>query len=398
MAVLYTPHFIQFSDGNGVPYAGGKLYTYAAGTDTPKATYTTAAGTVENANPVVLDSAGRATIFLSGSYKFTLTTSADVLVKTTDNITSFTESGEIATESIATQDQAESGTDNTKVMTPLRAQQAIAALGAFVNEFRLSLTTAVPVTTSDVVAASTIYLVPYTGNKIALYSSGVWQNIVSAQVSLALSGLTSGKPYDVFAYNNSGVVTLEFLVWTDDTTRATTLTRQDGVLTKSGDATRRYIGTFYTTGTTTTEDSEAKRYLWNLRNQELRLMRVIETDGSWNYTTATWRQANADNANQLNFVTGISSLISARLNANFSNSSASVMASAAIGYDNTTPIAPSVARQQGAANDQITLFAFANVLAIAGKHSLLWLEHSTASGTCTWRGASDFGMSGTILA
>ena len=49
----------QFLDNNGNPLAGGLLYTYAAGTTTPQATYTTAAGNVANANPIVLDSAGR---------------------------------------------------------------------------------------------------------------------------------------------------------------------------------------------------------------------------------------------------------------------------------------------------------------------------------------------------
>lgn len=89
MAVLYTPHFIQFFDNNGDPLAGGKLYTYAAGTTTPKATYTTAAGNIENANPVVLDAYGRAVLFIEGAYRFDLFTSADVLVKSTDNVTSF---------------------------------------------------------------------------------------------------------------------------------------------------------------------------------------------------------------------------------------------------------------------------------------------------------------------
>lgn len=89
MAVIYVPHFIQFFDDNGDPLAGGKLYTYEAGTSTPKATYTDAGGGTPNANPVVLDAAGRATVFLSGAYKFTLKTSADVLVKETNNITAF---------------------------------------------------------------------------------------------------------------------------------------------------------------------------------------------------------------------------------------------------------------------------------------------------------------------
>ncbi len=55
---------MQFFDNLGAPVAGGKLCTYAANTTTPQATYTTAAANVSNANPVILDSAGRVTVFL----------------------------------------------------------------------------------------------------------------------------------------------------------------------------------------------------------------------------------------------------------------------------------------------------------------------------------------------
>jgi microcystin-dependent protein len=77
----------QFFDNNGNPLAGGKLYCYAAGTTTFQATYTTAAGTVENANPVILDSNGRAPVYLSSSsYKFVLKDSNDVTIWTEDNV------------------------------------------------------------------------------------------------------------------------------------------------------------------------------------------------------------------------------------------------------------------------------------------------------------------------
>ncbi|GEM_PF-1953119 len=89
MAVLYTPHFVQFFDDDGEPLAGGLLYSYAAGTTTPKATYTTAAGDVENSNPVVLDAYGRAVIFISGAYKFVLQDADGVTIETTDNVTAF---------------------------------------------------------------------------------------------------------------------------------------------------------------------------------------------------------------------------------------------------------------------------------------------------------------------
>lgn len=82
----------QFFDDNGVPLAGGKLYTYSAGTTTPAVTYTTRAGTVNNTNPIILDAAGRTPqeIWFSGGllYKFVLKSSTDVLIGTYDNISS----------------------------------------------------------------------------------------------------------------------------------------------------------------------------------------------------------------------------------------------------------------------------------------------------------------------
>lgn len=74
-------------DANGLPLAGGKLETYEAGTSTPKPTFTTEAGDVANDNPVILDAEGYADIWLeSGSYKFVLKDSNDVLIFTTDDI------------------------------------------------------------------------------------------------------------------------------------------------------------------------------------------------------------------------------------------------------------------------------------------------------------------------
>ena len=82
----------QFFDGNGNPLSGGKVYSYQAGTTTPQTTYTTSAGNVAHANPIILDSAGRVPsggeIWLTDSqdYKFIVNTSADVLVATYDNV------------------------------------------------------------------------------------------------------------------------------------------------------------------------------------------------------------------------------------------------------------------------------------------------------------------------
>jgi len=81
----------QFFDNNGNPLSGGKIYTYAAGTTTPQATYTTASGGTAHTNPIVLDSAGRVPsgeIWLTDglSYKFEIKTSTEVLIGTYDNV------------------------------------------------------------------------------------------------------------------------------------------------------------------------------------------------------------------------------------------------------------------------------------------------------------------------
>ena len=81
----------QFFDNNGVPLAGGLIYTYEAGTTTPQATYTTSAGTIAHTNPIVLNSAGRVPggelwLVMGSNYKFVLQTSAAVLIATYDNI------------------------------------------------------------------------------------------------------------------------------------------------------------------------------------------------------------------------------------------------------------------------------------------------------------------------
>lgn len=86
--VIPNPKFFA-TDNNGDPCNACKLYTYAAGTTTPQSTYTTSTLTVANANPVVLDSSGRATIFLGAlSFKFVLKTSADVTLWTVDGVSS----------------------------------------------------------------------------------------------------------------------------------------------------------------------------------------------------------------------------------------------------------------------------------------------------------------------
>lgn len=78
---------LQFFANDGSFLVGGKLYTYAAGTTTPLATYTTSTGLIANTNPIILDSRGEASVwFGSSKYKFVLKTAADVEIWSQDQL------------------------------------------------------------------------------------------------------------------------------------------------------------------------------------------------------------------------------------------------------------------------------------------------------------------------
>lgn len=90
----------RFFDANGLPLAGGFLYSYAAGTTTPLTTYTDQSGLTPNANPVVLDSEGYANVWLgANSYKFVLYDANNNLQFTEDNVVSI--SAQIAAAGLA---------------------------------------------------------------------------------------------------------------------------------------------------------------------------------------------------------------------------------------------------------------------------------------------------------
>lgn len=89
MANRYFNPNAQYLDSSGDPLSGGLLYFYVTGTTTPTDTYNAEDLLTANANPVVLDSLGRAgDIFLDPdvTYKAVLKTSAGVTIWTADPV------------------------------------------------------------------------------------------------------------------------------------------------------------------------------------------------------------------------------------------------------------------------------------------------------------------------
>lgn len=245
------------------------------------------------------------------------------------------------------------------------------------NDFRLSLTSGVPVTAADVYGASTIYMVPYLGNKISLFTGTAWATRTSAQFSLGLSGLTGGLPYDIFVYDNAGVPTMEFAAWTNTSTRATPLASQDGVLVKSGDTTRRYVGSFTPGGATTVSDAAAARNLWNYNNRVLRsLASTGTTTTSYTYTSGIWRLAENNAANTVGFIVGVAEdTVEAVSNAIITGSGA-YQKYISIGYDVTNAInANATIGGMGISGSYMSAASSLFLIPAAGVHTLSRIEY-----------------------
>ena len=198
MAVNLSPVFGvagQLFDNNGNPLAGGKIYTYLAGTTTPAPTYTSANGAIAHSNPIVLDGAGRVPsgeIWLTDGiqYKFVVEDAANNLIGTYDNLAginsnfvAYTSQQEIQTATAGqtvfnlTTMQYQPGTNNLSVFVDGVNQYGPGAQYAFVETdsdtvtfvsglhigASVKFTTATPVASNVADAANVIYNPPFVG-------------------------------------------------------------------------------------------------------------------------------------------------------------------------------------------------------------------------------------------
>lgn len=350
----------------GIPIEpSGQLTVYTAGTTTKATTYSDVNLTTPNLNPLIADANGLfGPIYVpTGTYKIDYADASGVVVFTQDNIASV---------------QVSSTTSNI----------------IDIADGRLTLVSGTPVPSADVTTARTLYYTPYIGNGIVLYDGSSWGLYSFTELSLSFLGASSSSVYDLFAYVSSGTVTLERQIWSTSTTRLTNLTRQDGVLVKSGDATRRYLGTIRTSSDVNgaIDDTRTTRTVWNYYNRVQRSIEVADATASWTYTTATWRQARATATNQAAVVNGwIEETLQLQLMVTAGNTNTGVEMAVGIGADSTT--APSVEAMvadgmtAAAAGKQTLHSAYAFLIGI-GYHFFPWLEISDATGTTTWYGTS----------
>jgi len=195
------------------------------------------------------------------------------------------------------------------------------------------------------------------------------------------------------------------LLWTDDTTRATALTTQDGVYVKAGDAARRYLGTVrinssggqidWDMGGAGSGGTNARLSIWNAANRVKFNIVTANNDNNWTQTgLGAYRIAAGSTVpHRVDLVCGIDSFFKAA----YSNkpSAATPNMVVGIGIDSTTAQASGSLPSQSNVTNTFIRGEFAG-LVTAGSHYLAPIER-TAAATATWIGDNNsadyqFGM------
>ena len=230
MASLTPTPKQQFFDANGDPLVAGKVYTYAGGTTTPIATYTSQTGATANTNPIILDSRGMANIWLQPTiaYKFVVTDSNDVQQYTTDNIL-------VPVDNLSFGSPPAIGdvAPNSGAFTTLSATQNVTFSGTGYVQMPVGATTDRPASPSEGMFRYNTTLDLFEG-----YANGAWGQVGGA------AGATGGGNDEVFIENDQ-VVTISYTI--PSTKNAMTT----GPITLGGG----FVGTGSIAGTTLTIDS-----------------------------------------------------------------------------------------------------------------------------------------------
>ena len=202
---------------------------------------------------------------------------------------------------------------------------------------RLTLTSATPVLTATVSAATTIYYALYTGNLIPIYSGTAWSMTTFTELSNATAQSSTGSAgpavvannsnYDLFVWSNGGTLTLtRGPPFTSDTVRGTgvgttEISRVLGIWTNTvaitngpGAGLGTYVGTVRSNGTATIDwkpnpaaaagGGNALLGVYNAYNKVDVVATSIDSTSTWNYSTNTWRAANGNNSNRISVIQG----------------------------------------------------------------------------------------------
>lgn len=234
-------------------------------------------------------------------------------------------------------------------------------------------------------SGTNLLFAPDKSNRVYIYESSRWTEhvIPDSGITVACTGLTASTNYYLYVYDNGGTLTLDL------STTGTTL--QNGIPVKSGATDRLLIAYCYAnaSGAITTRAEDARTQLvCNIYNKRQVGLSLIESANSWSYSTASWRQANANTANQFEIVTDGTDAVTMIVQATLGRK-VSAIPSIGVGVDSTTVNACSAIGYFPINTDNDTAVHYGSGQAFycgvpsatPGRHYLAWLELGADSAT-----------------
>lgn len=248
---------------------------------------------------------------------------------------------------------------------------------------RLTLSSGSPIP-GDISSATSLFYMPFTSNRISLYVPGFgWRLYSFGQLTLSLTELSASKNYDIFVFDDEGELKLSTLAWSNDTLRASSYSLQDGIAIMSGAPAYRYVGTIRTLSSGgASADWNEQRFVWNMYNRTQRILRRVETESSWTYSTSSWRPINNNSANKVEFVLGLTQDPVFLLHTGYVTNSSTGGSVVGISLDSPTNNHSDL--RSFSDIDLTTVFALYNKLVTSGYHYLQLTEWASGIGTSTF--------------
>ena len=362
-----TPRTQYFANPvTGAPLVGGQLFFYANNTTTPQNTYSDPGLTIANTNPVVLNANGQPSvdIFLQNlSYTVVLQDANNNTLWSANNVYTSDFSTVAVFGSYAGNPNgfvagtAGSGTTNASVIWDYvddilyvctATGNAASAVWTGINttapastipvpQGYLTLTSQTPILTADTTSTSVFYT-PYNGNLCPIWNGSSFTNSVFSELTLTLTAgvHVASTIYDVFIFNNSGVITVGTgPAWNTSTAGAgargsgagtTQISRQNGILTntntivlKNGANTysniaanqATYVGSIFidtVAGQITCHRSwgQSRKWgVWNMYSRAPVILQVGDPTGSWVDSNASIHVSNNNVANSCTVFSGL---------------------------------------------------------------------------------------------
>lgn len=305
--------------------------------------------------------------------------------------------------------------------------------GVATPQGRLTLTSGVAVTTTDVVGATSIHYVSgvtglcvpiFDGSKMAVFQLPAGLSVPLDSNAAHAGYHRGGGQFDLFIFNDAGTLRLGTgPEWLSDTARgtgpgSTEIKITEGVWTNANSIALRFgsasgdiatipagsatcVGSFRATSNGLAEDSVLRRLLSNIYNQVERPMRLSGNGAGHNYSLPAWRQFGADITQQLAFLNSVpGGLAEARSLEGASSDQVAAQsfisgvgldqtgnvdyAQAALGFASTTMSVPSHSIYQGYPG--------------VGRHYFARLQRYNGAGTGSWQNFAAHGLLAKVFA